>query len=162
MVPFRSGLDTPPVLVSSAGLCKDMVEVAIEDTEKEEREEDHDKKVADENVVPAISQILSQVCGTKNHLAISQITHFTITDLGIVEVVASIQLQEPGDVPEDCEQDCRKNIETGGVSEQSEMWILILLVWAIWAWGEKTVAMGCCHPQLLTNAVVAFILHMVA
>ena len=112
------------MLVSSAGLCKDMVEVAIEDTEKEEGEEDHDKKVADENVVPAISQILSQVCGTKNHLAICQITHFTKTDLGIVEVVASIQLQEPRDVPEGCEQDCGKNVETGGVSEQSEILVV--------------------------------------
>ena len=63
MVSLGSGLGTLPC-VSLARLCKDMVEFAIEDTEKEEREEDHDKKVANKNVVPAISQILSQVCGT--------------------------------------------------------------------------------------------------
>ena len=39
-------------------LSKDMVEVTIEDTEEEERDEDHDKKVTNQNVVTTILQVL--------------------------------------------------------------------------------------------------------
>ena len=41
-----------------------MVEVAIEDTEKEEREEDHDNKITNKNVVTTILQVLPQLCST--------------------------------------------------------------------------------------------------
>ena len=120
MVSLGSGLGTLPC-VSLARLCKDMVEFAIEDTEKEEREEDHDKKVTDKNVVTTILQVLPQLCGTKVHLAITLISHFAEADLSIVQGVAGLQLQESWDVPERGEENHREGGKSRGESGPWEM-----------------------------------------
>ena len=118
MVSFWSGPDTLP-FVSSARLCKDMVEVTIQDTEKEEREEDHDNKVTNENIVTTVLQVLPQLCRTKVHLAITMIFNITEADLSIVQRVASLKFQESWDVPEGSEENYREGVETRGESENS-------------------------------------------
>ena len=91
-----------------------MVDMTIEKTEKEKGKKYHQEKVADEDVVATVAKILSEFCSTQCHLAstVCGVFHFTETDFRIVQLVASLELQEPWNVPDGSEQNHWDCVET--------------------------------------------------
>ena len=47
-----------------------MVDVTVENTEKEKGGKDHQEKVSDEDVVATVAEVLSEFCSTECQLAI--------------------------------------------------------------------------------------------
>ena len=80
--------------------------MSVEDAEKEQRNQDHEDKVADEDVIPAVGEILPQLCGTEWYIAADCVVVLD-TSGGVVEsfveiVVACIKLKKSWNVPERC------------------------------------------------------------
>ena len=91
-----------------------MVDVTVENYEKEKGKKDHQEKVSDEDVVTTVAEILSEFCSTNCQLAITAcgVYHFTKTDFRIVQLVASLELQEPWNVPNGSKQNHWDSEET--------------------------------------------------
>ena len=61
--------------VPIGGSGKDTVDVTVEDAEKYDRNDNHDKEVADQDVISAIGETLTQLGRTKSQFTISDIPH---------------------------------------------------------------------------------------
>ena len=116
MIPAWPGLlsDAP-----SAGIGENVVDVPIEDTEKEEGDKHHDKKVANEKVISTIAKVLSQVSWTYRQLTICLIFCSTEAYKGAVQFVTSAELKESRNVPQCCQKNNGKNVKAPEMAAQS-------------------------------------------
>ena len=103
-----------------AVLADEVIESPVKDTEKEEGNEEHDDKVADENIVPAVGHVLPHLRRADSQLTLCARVVITGDRAGHVRAVPSVagpQLVEPGDVPEEGQGDHWENEDVAGVPQ---------------------------------------------
>ena len=123
---------------ASGGDRDEPVDVTVDCNEDNERDEDHEDKVGNENVVSAVAEAFSHFCWanrdfasrlvtviSKHCLLVTTIAGHWIALAGKVEhssavhCEASLKLVKPGNVENHSEENHREDVEVAGVSQHS-------------------------------------------
>ena len=101
------------LLVEVADAGDGSVDGAVGDDEDQERQECHQKEVCQQDVVPKVAGVFSHRCCTYRVL-LSGGVDFTGLECLIPPFYTGVEFIKPGDVPNDAEEDCGKNIDDAG------------------------------------------------